>query len=35
VVTVTAADGALRLPDEQAGEVADLVVEARKRKPGG
>jgi proteasome beta subunit len=35
VVTVTAADGAIRMSDEQAGQVADLVVEARKRKPGG
>jgi proteasome beta subunit len=35
VVTVTAADGAVRMSDAQAGQVADLVVEARKRKPGG
>ncbi len=35
VVTVTAADGAIRLPDEQAGQVAEVVVEARGRKPGG
>ncbi|MGH3511367.1 MAG: proteasome subunit beta [Pseudonocardiaceae bacterium] len=35
VVTVTAADGAVRMSDEQAGQVADLVVETRKRKPGG
>jgi len=35
VVTVTAADGAVRMSDEQAGQVADLVVEARKSKPGG
>ncbi|MBV9012900.1 MAG: proteasome subunit beta [Pseudonocardiales bacterium] len=35
VITVTAADGAVRMSDEQAGQVADLVVEARKRKPGG
>ena len=35
VVTVTAADGAVRLPDEQAGQVAEVVVEARRRKPGG
>ncbi|HSL08137.1 MAG TPA: proteasome subunit beta [Pseudonocardiaceae bacterium] len=35
VVTITAADGAVRLPDEQAGQVADVVVEARRRKPGG
>lgn len=35
VVTITAADGAVRMSDEQAGQVADLVVEARKHKPGG
>ncbi|MGH3871465.1 MAG: proteasome subunit beta [Pseudonocardiaceae bacterium] len=35
VVTVTAADGAVRLSDEQAGQIADIVVEARRRKPGG
>ena len=35
VVTVTAADGAVRMSDEQAGQVADLVMEARKHKPGG
>ena len=35
MVTVTAADGAVRLSDEQAGQVTDAVVEARKRKPGG
>ncbi len=35
VVTVTAADGAVRMPDERAGEVSDLVIEARKRKPSG
>jgi proteasome beta subunit len=35
VVTVTAADGAVRLADEQAGQVVDLVVEGRKHKPGG
>jgi proteasome beta subunit len=35
VITVTAADGAVRMSDEQAGQVAELVVEARKRKPGG
>lgn len=35
VVTVTAADGAVRMSDEHAGQVADLVVETRKRKPGG
>jgi proteasome beta subunit len=35
VITITAADGAVRMPEEQAGAVADIVVEARKRKPGG
>jgi proteasome beta subunit len=35
VITVTAADGAVRISDEQAGQVAELVVEARKHKPGG
>ncbi len=35
VVTVTAADGAVRISDDQAGQVAELVVNARKRKPGG
>jgi proteasome beta subunit len=35
VVIITAADGAVRLPDEHAGQVADVVVEARRRKPGG
>jgi proteasome beta subunit len=35
VITVTAADGAVRMPDEQAGQIADVVMEARKRKPGG
>lgn len=35
VVTVTAADGAVRMSDEQAGQVADLVVANRKHKPGG
>ncbi|MGH3786958.1 MAG: proteasome subunit beta [Pseudonocardiaceae bacterium] len=35
VVTITAADGAVRMPEEQAGAVAEVVVEARKRKPGG
>ncbi len=35
VVTVTAADGAVRLSDEQAAQVADVMVEARRRKPGG
>ena len=35
VVTVTAADGAVRLPDEQSGQVAEAVLEGRKQKPGG
>jgi proteasome beta subunit len=35
VITITAADGAVRMPDEQAGQIADVVMEARKRKPGG
>jgi proteasome beta subunit len=35
VVTITAADGAVRMSDKQAGQVADLVVETRKRQPGG
>ncbi len=35
VITITAADGAVRMPEEQAGAVANLVVETRKRKPGG
>ncbi|HEY3894309.1 MAG TPA: proteasome subunit beta [Pseudonocardiaceae bacterium] len=35
VVTVTAADGAVRMSDEHAGQVADQVVEGRKGKPGG
>jgi proteasome beta subunit len=35
VVTVTAADGAVRMSAEHAGQVADQVVEGRKGKPGG
>jgi proteasome beta subunit len=35
VITITAADGAVRMSDDQAGQVADLVVDSRKRKPGG
>ena len=35
VVTVTAADGAVRMSDEQAAQVAEVVVDARKHKPGG
>jgi proteasome beta subunit len=35
VVTVTAADGAVRMSDEQSGQVAEAVLEGRKQKPGG
>ncbi|MDQ4034048.1 MAG: proteasome subunit beta [Actinomycetota bacterium] len=35
VITITAADGAVRLADEQAAQVVDVVIEARRRKPGG
>jgi proteasome beta subunit len=35
VITITAADGAIRMPDEQVGQIVDLVVEGRKHKPGG
>jgi len=35
VVTVTAVDGAVRLSDEHAGQVAEAVLEGRKQKPGG
>jgi proteasome beta subunit len=35
MITITAVDGAGRIPDEQAGQVANLVMEARKRKPNG
>ena len=35
VVTVTAADGAVRMPDEQTAQVVEVVVDARKHKPGG
>lgn len=35
IITITAADGAVRLSDAQTGQVAALVVEGRKRKPGG
>ncbi len=35
VVTITIEGGALRLPDEQAGEVAEAVVAARRDNPGG
>jgi proteasome beta subunit len=35
VVMVTTADGAVRMSDEQAGQVVGLVVEGRKHRPGG
>jgi len=35
VVTITAADGALRLTDGETGEVAEAVVAARRENPGG
>lgn len=35
VVTITAAEGAVRMSDQQVGEVAERVMEARKNKPGG
>jgi proteasome beta subunit len=35
VITVTAADGAVRLSDEHAAQVVEVVVEDRRRKPGG
>jgi proteasome beta subunit len=35
VITVTATDGAVRLTDEQSAQVVDVVVEARRRRPGG
>ena len=35
IVTITAADGALRLPDEQTAVIAEEVVTARRDKPGG
>jgi proteasome beta subunit len=35
VITINATDGAVRMSDEQAGQVAELVMDARKRKPGG
>jgi proteasome beta subunit len=35
VITITAADGSVRLPDQQAAQVVDVVVEARRKKPGG
>ncbi len=35
VITITPADGAVRLSDEQAAQVAEVVIEGRRRKPGG
>lgn len=35
IVTITAADGALRMSDEQTAAVAETVVAARRDKPGG
>lgn len=35
VVTITGADGAVRLPEEQAAAVAEDVVAGRREKPGG
>jgi proteasome beta subunit len=35
VVTITAEEGAIRLPDERAGTVAEAVVAGRREKPGG
>jgi proteasome beta subunit len=35
VITIDAADGAIRISNEQAGRVAELVMDARKHKPGG
>jgi proteasome beta subunit len=35
IVTITAADGAVRLTDAEAGEVAHAVVDARQQNPGG
>lgn len=35
VITVTAADGAVRVPDADAAAVAEAVVAARREKPGG
>ena len=35
VVTITGADGAIRVPDEQVGEVARAVVADRLTRPGG
>lgn len=35
IVTITAADGAVRMPDAEAAEVAQAVVAGRQEKPGG
>lgn len=35
VITVTAADGAVRLSEEQAGQVSEAVLAGRRQKPGG
>jgi proteasome beta subunit len=35
VVTITAADGALRLSDEETGRVAEVVIEARRQNSSG
>jgi len=35
VISITAAEGAVRLSDEKSGQIAEAVVEGRKRKPGG
>jgi proteasome beta subunit len=35
VVTITAEEGAIRLPDERTGTVAEAVVAGRREKPGG
>ena len=35
VVTVTAADGAVRLIDDEAGAIAEAVVAARRESPNG
>ncbi len=35
VITVTAADGAVRVPETTTAEVAEAVIAARCEKPGG
>jgi proteasome beta subunit len=35
VITVTAADGAVRMPETTTAEVAEAVIAARREKPGG